>query len=355
MSNYFIHARLATGPYKGKGNDDILIPRIKFLPKDKKMPYEMQRIQFPVRLGFAITHFRSQGQTYKKIGINLTHQIFSHGQLYVGLSRVGSAKSVKIFQPPNDKTKGFMKNVVYHEVLSNDGILPRKCHVDDSHVVVPETKPFYQTPDPGLQRPSYQEQKDLTPTRLEKAGFKLGEYTLEDGSCFLWALLDQMRYNFHFLIKKNLYCNYYSFLHFRIYIRNRLNFFYSFFSSNDSIWKDFGANKTVQQLRKIICDTLYDDVDAQMALLPTEDNMADVDSTGWLENMRKENTWCDNPFMWLAANYFKKEIIVLPIFEDDGHNGTDRITIKPNKPTVGEPFYFLNYSNIHFQSIFPLT
>ena len=86
-----------------------------------------------------------------------------------------------------------------------------------------------------------------------------------------------------------------------------------------------------------------------MALLPTEDNMADVDQNAWFENMEKDGTWCDNPFLLLTAKYFKKEIIVLPIYAEDGHNGTGKITITPGPeiPTVGEPFYFLNYSNIH--------
>ena len=37
----------------------------------------------------------------------------------------------------------------------------------------------------------------------------------------------------------------------------------------------------------------------------------------------------------------------------DGYNGTDRITIESTTTTIGEPLYFLNYSNVHFQSIVP--
>ena len=111
----------------------------------------------------------------------------------------------------------------------------------------------------------------------------------------------------------------------------------------------------MQELREIICGKLFDDTEIQMALLPTEDNMADVDQNAWFENMEKDGTWCDNPFLLLTAKYFKKEIIVLPIYPQDGHNGTGKITITPGPeiPTIGEPFYFLNYSNVHFQSIRP--
>lgn len=55
----FIHAKLAVGPYVGKPNSDIMIPRIKFLPTDdRKIPFEWQRFQFPVRLCFGITSNR---------------------------------------------------------------------------------------------------------------------------------------------------------------------------------------------------------------------------------------------------------------------------------------------------------
>ena len=68
MNKSFIHARLASGPYMNKPNDDIFIPRIKFMPDDAKCPVEFQRIQFPIRLDFGITANRSQGKTYKVVG-----------------------------------------------------------------------------------------------------------------------------------------------------------------------------------------------------------------------------------------------------------------------------------------------
>ncbi|KAK8947046.1 hypothetical protein KSP39_PZI007284 [Platanthera zijinensis] len=55
------------------------------------MPFELTRKQFPVRLSFALTINKSQGQTIGNVGIYLPNHVFSHDQLYVALSRSVSA------------------------------------------------------------------------------------------------------------------------------------------------------------------------------------------------------------------------------------------------------------------------
>ena len=50
--------------------------------------------QYPMRLGYAVTVHKSQGQTYKKM--NLEPEIFSNGQLYVALSRCKCIENIYI-------------------------------------------------------------------------------------------------------------------------------------------------------------------------------------------------------------------------------------------------------------------
>lgn len=51
-------------------------------------------VQYPMRLGYAVTIHKSQGQTYDKM--NLNPEIFSNGQLYVALSRCKSIENLYI-------------------------------------------------------------------------------------------------------------------------------------------------------------------------------------------------------------------------------------------------------------------
>ena len=56
----------------------------------------MRRKQFPVRLAFAMTINKSQGQTLRNVGLYLPQACFGHGQLYVALSRVGDPQHIQV-------------------------------------------------------------------------------------------------------------------------------------------------------------------------------------------------------------------------------------------------------------------
>ncbi|XP_029348311.1 ATP-dependent DNA helicase PIF1-like [Acyrthosiphon pisum] len=74
--------------------DDIILPAVALTTgEEDDLPFQMKRIQLPVRLSFAMTINKSQGQTFDRVGLLLPSPAFSHGQLYVAFSRVRDAQS----------------------------------------------------------------------------------------------------------------------------------------------------------------------------------------------------------------------------------------------------------------------
>ena len=108
LHDNIIDATILVGQFKG---ESLAIPRIPIIPND--FPIAFRRLQFPIKLCFSMSINKAQGQTLQKVGLYLEESCFSHGQLYVGCSRVGSDRNLRIFCP-NQRTK----NVVYSEALN---------------------------------------------------------------------------------------------------------------------------------------------------------------------------------------------------------------------------------------------
>ncbi|XP_018400734.1 PREDICTED: ATP-dependent DNA helicase pif1-like, partial [Cyphomyrmex costatus] len=83
LADHLLKCKILTGDKVG---DIVFLNRIT-LYCENVYPFTFKRRQFPIKLAFAMTINKSQGQTFDKIGIDLRKDVFNHGQLYVGFSR----------------------------------------------------------------------------------------------------------------------------------------------------------------------------------------------------------------------------------------------------------------------------
>ena len=101
----------------GKKPETVAIPRLPCDGDAKDLTIDFVRQQFPVRLSFAMTINKSQGQTLRRVGLDVSQSpCFSHGHLYVAMSRVCSRNDIKICLPPQGDTN--LYNCVHQEVIS---------------------------------------------------------------------------------------------------------------------------------------------------------------------------------------------------------------------------------------------
>ena len=108
--------KILTGKHQG---ETAFIPRISLdTASSSGLPFTLRRRQFPVRLAFARTINKAQGQSRKVVGIHLHTPVFAHGQLYVAISRATDFQQLYISLPPTSNGTLTTDNIVYSELFS---------------------------------------------------------------------------------------------------------------------------------------------------------------------------------------------------------------------------------------------
>lgn len=77
----------------------------------RKTPFVQRTNQFPIKLAYAFTIHKAQGQTYNQVIIDLKSHIFAPGQLYVALSRARSLQDLYLTKP-----------ITYSDIISDEEI-----------------------------------------------------------------------------------------------------------------------------------------------------------------------------------------------------------------------------------------
>ena len=116
--NNIIDIEILIGQYVGTR---VFLPRIPLKTTENvHLPFVMIRQQFLIHLSFALTINKAQGQTIPTVGIYLPDHVFSHGQLYVALSRGVSQSTTKLLVQKGrilEEEGVHTRNIVYKDVL----------------------------------------------------------------------------------------------------------------------------------------------------------------------------------------------------------------------------------------------
>ena len=113
LRTHCFEGRLLGGGFDGKLRT---IPRITLSSGEQELTLTLTRKQFPVRLCYAMTINKSQGQSFEHVGVDLRTQVFSHGQFYVAVSRVSSAAGLHVLLPEHSEKA---TSVVWPETLQD--------------------------------------------------------------------------------------------------------------------------------------------------------------------------------------------------------------------------------------------
>ena len=111
-SQRVLEVQLIGGDHDG---EIAFIPRVALMPPASStgFAFTLRRRQFPVRLAFAMSINKAQGQSVRFVGLDLRVPVFTHGQLYVALSRATSGRRIKVVLGNNGEGGCRTKNIVF--------------------------------------------------------------------------------------------------------------------------------------------------------------------------------------------------------------------------------------------------
>ena len=115
LFEYNIEEEIVTGENIGR---KVFIPRITLNTSETSfLSFTLYRKHFPIVLAFSMTINKSQGQSFDTVGLFMRRSLFSHGQLYVALSRCKNSNNIFIQNETEEKL--FIKNIVCKEIFND--------------------------------------------------------------------------------------------------------------------------------------------------------------------------------------------------------------------------------------------
>ena len=95
---------------------------------ERKTPFIQRVIQFPLKLGYAFTIHKSQGQTFDTMLLDLKSNIFASGQLYVALSRARKLDGLYLTDP-----------IAYSDIIVDEEIIKFLECIRNKELGIPQT------------------------------------------------------------------------------------------------------------------------------------------------------------------------------------------------------------------------
>ena len=115
MFKHIIEPEIINGPGKGK---TVTIPRNIFIEPFKREGTTIRWKQYLIKIAYALTIDKAQGQSLECVGVYLISECFAHGQLYTAISCAKYLNAISFYIPPSQE-KYKTKNIVWKEVSFN--------------------------------------------------------------------------------------------------------------------------------------------------------------------------------------------------------------------------------------------